>query len=193
MIIDLTHTTPPERIHDVVIVGGGTVALLLAVLLERQGQSVLVLETGGGGFEASAQELNDATVTGRAHLGISVARGRVLGGTSNLWGGQLTLFVPSDFEAREGVSDAPWPITYQDLLPWYDAVAQELRLAQVLDETSPSPEVVRWSIPRYSRLHALPDPLAQGTRHGAMVSRAVAEFDQPHRAAARPRHRLAGG
>lgn len=137
MIIDLTHAAPPERTHDVVIVGGGTVALLLAVLLERQGQSVLVLETGGGGFEAPAQELNDATVTGRAHLGISVARGRVLGGTSNLWGGQLTLFVPSDFEARAGVSDAPWPITYQDLLPWYDAVAQELRLAQVLDETSP--------------------------------------------------------
>ena len=137
MIIDLTHATPPERVHDVIIVGGGTVALLLAVLLERQGQSVLVMETGGGGFEAPAQELNDATVTGRAHVGISVARGRALGGTSNLWGGQLTLFVPSDFEAREGVSDAPWPITYEDLLPWYEAVAKELRLAQVLDENSP--------------------------------------------------------
>lgn len=137
MIIDLHHTPPPDTPHDVVIVGGGTVALLLAVLLERQGQRVMVLETGGGSFEAPAQELNDATVIGRAHTGISVARGRALGGTSNLWGGQLTGFVPSDFEAREGVSDAPWPITYQDLLPWYEAVAQELRLADVLDENTP--------------------------------------------------------
>jgi len=137
MIIDLNHSPPPTTLHDVVIVGGGTVALLLAVLLERQGQHVLVLETGGGSFEAPAQELNDATVTGRAHTGISIARGRALGGTSNLWGGQLTLFVPSDFEARSGVSDAPWPITYQDLLPWYEAVATELRLADALDENTP--------------------------------------------------------
>ncbi|MBA4265276.1 MAG: hypothetical protein C0453_09355 [Comamonadaceae bacterium] len=137
MIVDLNHASPPDTPHDVVIVGGGTVALLLAVLLERQGQRVLVLETGGGSFEAPAQALNEASVTGRAHTGISVARGRALGGTSNLWGGQLTLFVPSDFEARAGVSDAPWPITYQDLLPWYEAVATELRLADVLDENTP--------------------------------------------------------
>jgi choline dehydrogenase-like flavoprotein len=137
MIVDLNHAPPPDTPHDVVIVGGGTVALLLAVLLERQGQRVLVLETGGGGFEAPAQELNDATVIGRAHTGISVARGRALGGTSNLWGGQLTGFVPSDFEARAGVSDAPWPIRYEDLLPWYEAVARELRLADVLDESTP--------------------------------------------------------
>jgi choline dehydrogenase-like flavoprotein len=137
MIVDLNHSSPPDTPHDVVIVGGGTVALLLAVLLERQGQRVLVLETGGGSFEAPAQELNDATVIGRAHTGISMARGRALGGTSNLWGGQLTLFVPSDFEARAGVSDAPWPITYEDLLPWYEAVAKELRLADVLDESTP--------------------------------------------------------
>jgi choline dehydrogenase-like flavoprotein len=137
MIVDLNHSPPPVAPHDVVIVGGGTVALLLAVLLVRLGQRVMVLETGGGSFEAPAQELNDASVIGRAHTGISVARGRALGGTSNLWGGQLTGFVPSDFEAREGVSDAPWPIRFEDLLPWYDAVASELRLADVLDETSP--------------------------------------------------------
>ena len=137
MIVDLQHSPPPDTPHDVVIVGGGTVALLLAVLLERQGQRVLVLETGGGNFEAPSQALNDATVTGRAHTGISVARGRALGGTSNLWGGQLTGFVPSDFEARAGVADAPWPITYEELLPWYEAVAKELRLADALDGSTP--------------------------------------------------------
>ncbi|QHE88539.1 GMC oxidoreductase [Hydrogenophaga sp. BPS33] len=137
MIIDLNTAPAPEEAHDVVIVGGGTVALLLAVLLERRGQRVLVLESGGGGFETPAQALNEAHVVGRAHTGISIARGRALGGTSNLWGGQLTLFVPSDFEARAGVSDAPWPIGYEDLLPWYEAVAQELRLADALDEHTP--------------------------------------------------------
>ena len=137
MIVDLNHAPPPDTAHDVVIVGGGTVALLLAVLLERQGQRVLVLESGGGGFETPSQALNDATVVGRAHNGIAMARGRALGGTSNLWGGQLTGFVPSDFEARAGVSDAPWPIGYEELLPWYEAVARELRLADALDEDTP--------------------------------------------------------
>lgn len=137
MIIDLNHNPTPVTAQDVVIVGGGTVALLLAVLLERQGQRVMVLESGGGSFETPAQALNDATVVGRAHSGIAVARGRALGGTSNLWGGQLTGFVPADFEAREGVSDAPWPICYEDLLPWYEAVAKELSLADALDEGTP--------------------------------------------------------
>ena len=137
MIIDLNHQAAPEAPQDVLIVGGGTVALLLAVLLERQGQRVLVLESGGGGFEAPAQALNEASVIGRAHKGIAVARGRALGGTSNLWGGQLTGFVPADFEAREGVSDAPWPIGYEELRPWYEAVARELRLADALDEHTP--------------------------------------------------------
>jgi choline dehydrogenase-like flavoprotein len=137
MIVDLNHSPPPDAPQDVLIVGGGTVALLLAVLLERQGQRVLVLESGGGGFEAPAQALNEASVIGRAHKGIAVARGRALGGTSNLWGGQLTGFVPADFEAREGVSDAPWPIGYEELRPWYEAVARELRLADALDEHTP--------------------------------------------------------
>lgn len=137
MIVDLHQAPPPDTVHDVAIVGGGTVALLLAVLLERQGQRVLVLESGGGSFETQAQELNAASVIGRPHTGVALARGRALGGTSNLWGGQLTLFVPSDFEARPGVSDAPWPVNYQDLLPWYETVAQELQLAGVLDENSP--------------------------------------------------------
>lgn len=137
MILDLNQAPPPEGPFDVIVIGGGTVALLLAVLLERQGQSVLVLESGGGSFEAAAQELNEAEVIGRPHAGVSVARGRSLGGTSNLWGGQLTLFVPSDFQARPGVSDQPWPISYEDLLPWYDAVAKELQLADVLDDTHP--------------------------------------------------------
>lgn len=137
MIIDLQQGAAPTATHDVVVVGGGTVALLLAVLLERQGQRVLVLETGGGGFETPTQALNDATVIGRAHNGIAMARGRALGGTSNLWGGQLTPFVPSDFDARAGVSDAPWPISHEDLLPWYEAVASELRLADALDESTP--------------------------------------------------------
>ena len=84
MIVDLNHAPPPDTPHDVVIVGGGTVALLLAVLLERQGQRVLVLETGGGSFEAPAQALNEASVTGRAHTGIAVARGRAIGGSGEM-------------------------------------------------------------------------------------------------------------
>lgn len=138
MMLDLANADAvPTSGHDVVLVGGGTVALLLATLLERQGQRVLVLETGGGSFEAPAQDLNEAVIAGRPHAGVSVARGRVLGGTSNLWGGQLTPFIASDFEARVGVSEAPWPIGFDELVPWYEAVAQELGLAAALDEHAP--------------------------------------------------------
>lgn len=130
---------PPQQ---VVIAGGGTVALLLAARLGRDGVRTLVLESGGAAFEAESQALNEATQSGRHHDGLANARARVLGGTSNLWGGQLTLFLPSDFQAREGVADAPWPISYADLLPYYQSVADELNLAEELDRQSPASQAL---------------------------------------------------
>ena len=118
------------------LVGGGTVALLLAVRLARKGIKTLVLECGGPGFESAAQELNEATQSGRIHDGITNARARVLGGTSNLWGGQLAKFVPNDFKEREGIADAPWPVSYDDLVPYYESVARELGLGEELHSHS---------------------------------------------------------
>ena len=41
------------------------------------------------------------TSIGRAHNGIRIGRSRSLGGTTNLWGGQLAEFQPVDFAGRQ--------------------------------------------------------------------------------------------
>lgn len=50
-------------------------------------------------------------------------RGYHTGGRSIMWGRQTYRLSPMDFEANEkdGIG-TPWPITYEDLAPWYDYV-----------------------------------------------------------------------
>ncbi|WP_371434891.1 GMC family oxidoreductase [Polaromonas sp.] len=134
MIIDLLDGNAIPTDSEVVVVGGGTVALVMGVLLSRRGVKTLLLESGGFGFEPDSQALNEASVLGKAHLGLADARARVLGGTSTLWGGQLARFQPIDFAAREGFGAAPWPIRYEDLRIYYDSIARLLGLSARLDD-----------------------------------------------------------
>ena len=58
---------------------------------------------------------------------MSIAVSRQLGGTSNLWGGICLRFDPIDFIPRPGLVDARWPITYEELLPYYDRACWHTR------------------------------------------------------------------
>ncbi len=103
--------------YQTVIIGGGTVGLYAAVELSKRGQSVLVIESGGmelGGFDPSTY-----ATTGLPHEGIRIGRSRSLGGTSNLWGGQLVEFQAVDFEGRDWLPDSKWPIRYEEIQPYY--------------------------------------------------------------------------
>lgn len=127
MILDLETDALPASARFVVI-GAGAVGLVLAIALARRGEQVLVLESGGQGFEASAQALNEAEVTGRAHHGIAEGRARILGGTTTLWGGQLTRFQAIDLEPRPWLGLPGWPIGRADLDQWYEQAARMLGL-----------------------------------------------------------------
>jgi GMC oxidoreductase/FAD dependent oxidoreductase len=107
--------------HDVCIVGAGPVGISLAVELNLLGLSVLLLESGRKTADTYIQELSNAyIVSPEIHDDMSIAVARQLGGTSNLWGGICLRFDPIDFVPRPGLVDARWPITYEELLPYYD-------------------------------------------------------------------------
>ena len=144
-----------ERTWDVVVVGGGTVGLYLASILAERGCQVLCLESGGHSFESEAQKLNDAVITGLHHVGVSDARARLVGGTSTLWGGQLARFARVDFDARRGIDRPAWPISYDELEPWYQSVAGHLGVAsysedyvktlqQIFGKTPPSSDAIEF-------------------------------------------------
>lgn len=121
---------------DVVIVGAGTVGLLAAKSLADKGLMVLCLESGGFSFDQESQNLNKSILTGENHLGIHEARGRVVGGTSTLWGGQLARFTEADFEYRSNLGGQRWPLKYEEVKPWYRQVADILNVRSYCDEYS---------------------------------------------------------
>jgi choline dehydrogenase-like flavoprotein len=112
---------------DVIVVGAGAVGLVAAVSLARANRRVLLLESGSAD-PGSAQDLNEVAMTGRMHAGALHGRARVIGGTTTLWGGQLTQFVPYDFDARAIMPDAIWPVGFAEVERYYADVAKLLGL-----------------------------------------------------------------
>ncbi len=119
----------------VVIVGAGAVGTHLAVQIARQGRQVVLLESGDRTIGSFSSETFG--VVGRPHDGIAIGRTVALGGTSNLWGGQLVEFMPSDLDGRDWLPGSRWPIRYEELAPYYAKTYEALGIEKSLhDDTA---------------------------------------------------------
>jgi len=107
---------PPS---DIVIVGAGAAGILLAVNLSRKGRKVLLLESGHFGESEERQRLNEVEQTGKMLNNAVWGRKRAIGGTTTAWGGQSLPFGPLDFIRREWVANSGWPISSEELQPYY--------------------------------------------------------------------------
>ena len=124
-----------SRPQRTVIVGAGAVGLYAASQLAARGRDVVLIEAGDshlGNFSADSY-----SVTGRNHSGIGVGRSRTLGGTTNLWGGQLVEFQPIDFNGRDWMPHSKWPVPYEEIAPFYKATYQNLGVPdRLLDDAA---------------------------------------------------------
>ena len=112
----------------VIVVGAGAVGLYAASQLAARGREVLVIEAGDthlGNFSADSY-----TSVGRAHSGAKLGRSRGLGGTTNLWGGQLVEFQPIDFNGRDWLPGSRWPVSYDEIAPYYKPTYLNLGIPQ---------------------------------------------------------------
>lgn len=118
-----------------VVIGAGAVGLYAASQLAARGRDVVVIEAGDshlGSFSADS-----FASVGRDHSGIKLGRSRTLGGTTNLWGGQLVEFQPLDFNGRDWLPNSRWPITYDEIAPFYKPTYQNLGVpSQFLEDAS---------------------------------------------------------
>jgi choline dehydrogenase-like flavoprotein len=104
---------------EVAIVGAGPVGIVLALELAEAGHRVLLIESGSDSFSATTQRLADTAGDDPAHAPISLTMRRQIGGTSNLWAGRCVPFDPVDFQARAITGAARWPVSYQQLEPYF--------------------------------------------------------------------------
>lgn len=121
MISDLNHLTSGSIINaDVCIVGAGAAGISLALSLSGRGLKILLLESGFEWADDSSQDLYQGEVVDeKLHSPPDKYRQRRFGGSTTIWGGRCMPFDPIDFEQRDYVPHSGWPITYDDLAPYY--------------------------------------------------------------------------
>jgi choline dehydrogenase-like flavoprotein len=120
-IHDLRLGAPSVIQTDVCILGTGPVGLVLACGAASRGLSVTLLEIGGS-TASIGSESPDVHFDRRPYRGATIGRALGLGGTSNLWGGQLLPVRPADLLARPQIHTAAWPITYPQIEPYFGAL-----------------------------------------------------------------------
>ncbi len=142
------------KVYDAVIVGSGAGGGMAGYMLAHAGFKVLMLEAGPffdpaknsaqlkfnyesmrrgsstktrnfGDFDAAfgGWELEGEPYTKKDDTQFDWFRSRMLGGRTNHWGRISLRFGPKDFQPNDGVSDR-WPITYDEVKPYYDKVDQ---------------------------------------------------------------------
>lgn len=184
MILDARIVPHGTRLQcDVVVVGSGIAGIPLALQLAHAGLDVILLEAGGERYSQTEQDRFKGEVADPAtHHPLDRFRVRQFGGGSNLWGGRCAPYQDIDFERREWVPYSGWPLSNNELKPFYERASEHLDLGafcydsrECLDRqaASPFPDVTwnnvcdtaiwRYSLPtnmrqKYrDRLHRLPN------------------------------------
>lgn len=131
MLIDLNDASAPELLEsDVCVVGGGAAGVALARKLTRNGHDVCLLEAGGMDFEQATQDLCFGEVVGMEYYELEHSRLRFFGGTTNIWGGRSVPLDRIDFEKRDWVPHSGWPITLEEIEPYYRIAHDSLELGE---------------------------------------------------------------
>jgi len=108
----------------IVIIGAGTVGLLLAHELMNAGKQIILIEAGTDGIGSFSE--NEFTSIGHPHNGVKIGRAKGVGGTTNLWGGQLAEFTAKDVSEQSDFGQPSWPISWSELSLYYPIIYEKL-------------------------------------------------------------------
>ena len=104
---------------DLAIIGGGPAGISLALALADTKLNILLLESGGVNFDPQNQKLYTGAQTGRRYIALDAGRLRLLGGSTNHWGGWCRPLDAIDFERRDGMAHSGWPFPRTALDGYY--------------------------------------------------------------------------
>ena len=127
---------------DVCIIGAGPAGITLAQKLSRNDNiKISIIESGDLSFNSESQKLNSGECLEfgnypHQNYSISHARIRQFGGTSNVWAGWSGPLEQDDFNERSWIEETGWPISYQDLEPFYKKSQSILNLSKFIYDKS---------------------------------------------------------
>jgi choline dehydrogenase-like flavoprotein len=104
---------------DLCIIGAGAAGISIAQEFANTKYEVTLLEAGGFEQEPAVQSLYKGMNTGLPYFPLHSARLRYFGGTTNHWSGWCSILDPIDFKERDWVPLSGWPLTLEDLKPFY--------------------------------------------------------------------------
>ncbi len=129
MITDANTLAPNQTIDtDLLIIGAGPAGITIAREFAGTAIRVVLLESGDKSYNYDAQDLNRGAITGINAEPLDTSRLRLLGGTSNHWAGWCRPFEREDFEVRKDWPESGWPISLDDLNPYYNRATEICQL-----------------------------------------------------------------
>ena len=119
MLVDARELDPGSRVDaDVCVIGSGAAGSTVALELANAGRHVTILEAGGPRRRRGAEDpLRGDVPADSEHLPLEAVRERRLGGTT--WSSRCAPLDRTDFERRDHVPRSGWPISLDDLIPFY--------------------------------------------------------------------------
>lgn len=113
---------------DVCIIGTGAAGMSIALEWINTHHQVILLEGGGFDYDQRIQDLYAGTESGQKYFPLEACRLHYFGGTTGHWAGYCATFDPIDFVKRDWVPDSGWPITREELDPFYARANEKLQL-----------------------------------------------------------------
>jgi choline dehydrogenase-like flavoprotein len=118
-----------EITADLCVIGSGAAGITIARALAGSTTRVCVVESGGLEPDGDTQALYEGQSVGLPWgMDLATSRLRFFGGTTGHWGGGCVPLDASDMEPRPWVPHSGWPISRQDLDPFYDRARAVLHL-----------------------------------------------------------------
>ena len=146
MIIDFREAAARATYEaDVCVIGAGAAGITIASELINSGRTVIVLESGGLERSEDVQALQLAGESG-VPVALQATRVRGLGGTTAAWDGWCTPLDEIDFTERDWVPHSGWPITRQELLPFYERAQARCKLGKYAYRVSDWPELAKQAL-----------------------------------------------
>lgn len=147
----------------------------MALELERAGRDVMLLESGGFAYEEETQRLYSGHGGGSflkpEELYLSSSRVRRFGGTTSHWNGWCLPLDAQDFERRAWIDHSGWPLSREEMDPYYHRAAPYLDIGDPAQESPPLFE-------RDAEFESVYFLISPPTRFGIKYREAIAESER---------------